>query len=92
MKAMKTFLRQCIHKNYENNLKVPNHYKPPLYHGLCKNLLSNPRLMCSNLLLRGCEILIKSMEPPFILMVGTMLYDIQYYGMQCLFVLMGMYY
>jgi hypothetical protein len=41
-----------------------------------KNCKNNPRLKHPNLLLKGYKIPLSSMEPPFVLMVGTMLQNV----------------
>jgi hypothetical protein len=56
--------------------KSQTYYKPPSYHGLCKNDKSKPMLMHPNLLLKGYKIPFTSMEPPLVLMVGTMLQNV----------------
>ncbi len=58
---------------------------------LYMNLLNKSKVNVSNLLLKEHEIPFTSMEPPFVLMVGTMLQNIQCQTW-CLIVVMGMYF
>jgi hypothetical protein len=56
--------------------KSQTYYKPHHNMDCAKNCKSNPKLMCPNLLLRRYKIPFTSMEPPFVLMVGKFLQNV----------------
>jgi len=43
--SFQCYVTSNIHRCCESNLRVLTHYKPPLYHGLCTNLLKQSKVI-----------------------------------------------